>query len=1687
MNNRTYRLVYSTIRSMLVAVEETATGAGKGNQGETTVRSIQAQTISLFALRHMAFAALTLVGLAPMLVDAQVVAGGAHAPGVIQTQNGLQQVNVNAPSGAGVSLNTYSQFDVPKAGVVLNNSPSIVSTQQAGYINGNPNFAPGQSARIIVNQVNSSAASQLKGYVEVAGNRAEVILANPSGIVVDGGGFINTSRGILTTGTPLIDASGNLTGFSVSGGNIAVQGAGFNASNLDQVDLIARAVQANAAIYANTLNVITGANRVDHDTLTATAITGSGTVPSVSIDVSQLGGMYSGKIHLVGTENGVGVSLTGVVAAQAGDLTLTTQGKLLLAGRTNASSNMALSAHDGIDNRGTTYGQQSVTVDTSGNLTNSGTLAAQHNTTINAGTITSTGTLGSGINGDGTVGQSGDLSVSAGGSLSATGRNAAGGSAALGGSSVSVAGSNTSTKGALVLTAASGDLTLSGATTTAGTTLNASTTGTLTNDNGAMSSGGAQTLTAVTLSNRNGQIVSGGTLATNIAGAVANQNGTLQAAGAETLHAGSLENTSGHIASLNTDGLSVIATGLLNNGDGDTGVGTIGGNGNVTVQASQLVNAGSITAVKTLNASAVQTLFNTGTFAANGDITLSAGTALTNANKIAAGRLVTLAAATFDNSGGKTSADQITLHATNLVNHGGRITQTGTGATTVDVSGTLDNTSGMFQTNATDLTLSPAGLVNDRGTITNAGTGTLSVATGALSNIGGTIATNGALDVRAGATSNHGGTLAGQSSATLIVASLDNSAGGNVGAQTLSVTDAGALNNAGGTLHANGTLGVTALSVANDSGSITNGGTGATTVAASGVLSNTSNGLIGGNGNVSVSGGSIDSSRGTVVAGRNLAVQSGSMLVNRGGIIQGNSNVSVGAQGTVDNTGGQIEADGAGATLTVSSASLDNTNGRIANTGIGATSISANSITNNNAGGVVGAGTIGGNGDVTVAARTVSNTNGAQVLSGHDLKLSIAQRADNTGGTLSGGNNVTLNGSNAAVINANGSIHGNGAILLDSLSLDNTSGRIGNDAGSGGSIAIRTGVLTNQNGAVGSDQNLDITTNTLAGDGSIIAGNDGAVTVSGDYVNSAANHIQANHDLTFTAAGTLTNQGVLGAVHALTVNATNVDNRAGADINSSDTTVNAANAITNEGRIEGASVTTHSTSLTNAATMVGNTVTLNAGSITNTGAAAAIAAASVVNLYASGDILNTGGATIFSLGDINMAAGATREPNGLLANRSNSVTNDQSTIEAQGNIEIATQTLTNTRPAPAVQTVTTGVNTVHQTKRSKYMACATTNADGHSSCTEAVWNYGYKTERTDSFATSAIVSQDPSQKQVVVNVNGEQEPIYYSSMTNSGGTITLTYWDAYNPNINYDPATEYASRSDAHHGYQRVEIARDTTTTTQQDQVSGSQAQQAQLLAGSNLTLANVGTINNAYSAIAAGGSIQIGNPAQIGQQNGTLGSGNNGTYGGTTLNNTGQTLYRYQRQDIVSTYAWNEDSSRDVGQVAEPSIILSPVAIGGTGGTIIANNAVQINAANVNNTNVAAANSATGATGGTLGANGAISGVSGGSTQSVSLAAGQTQTINAPQSVAGPTGALTIAPPKNGLYTYNNAPGASYLIATDPRLTSYTRFTSSDYMLGALGLDPSKTEQRLGDGLYEEQMIRNQITQLTGRVYLQG
>ena len=381
MNKNLYRVVFSRARGLFVVVAERVTG-----QHKTSAQSpVSGPGRRVVTLRPIGLALLAAFGgIAP--VHGQIVADpGApknQQPTIVNSANGTPQVNIRTPSAAGVSRNTYSQFDVNQQGAILNNARTSAQTQLGGWVQANPWLARG-TAKVILNEVNGSHPSQLRGYIEVAGDRAQVVIANPAGISCDGCGFINANRATLTTGQPILNG-GHLDGYRVQQGVINIGGAGLDASKTDFTDIIARAVNVNAGIWASTLKVSAGANQVDaaHERVEAT--TSSSTAPGYAIDVASLGGMYAGKILLVGTEHGVGVRNAGEIGAGVGDVTLTAAGLLENRGRITAAGTVGVDSDAGIVNHGTVYAQGDSRLSTRGDIDNRGLIVAGANAALAA-------------------------------------------------------------------------------------------------------------------------------------------------------------------------------------------------------------------------------------------------------------------------------------------------------------------------------------------------------------------------------------------------------------------------------------------------------------------------------------------------------------------------------------------------------------------------------------------------------------------------------------------------------------------------------------------------------------------------------------------------------------------------------------------------------------------------------------------------------------------------------------------------------------------------------------------------------------------------------------------------------------------------------------------------------------------------------------------------------------------------------------------------------------------------------------------------------------------------------------------------------------------------------------------------------------------------------------------------------
>ena len=646
MNKNLYRIIFNQRRGQMMAVSETATAMGKaaGGEGALLGAAASAGVVGhlVVTLRPLCLGVLASLGMMMFTMgssSAQVIADpsapGNQRPTVLQSTNGLPQINIQTPSAAGVSRNTYRQFDVQSNGAILNNSRTNTQTQLGGWVQGNPWLATG-SARIILNEVNSANPSQLRGYIEVAGQRAEVIIANPAGVNADGAGFINANRVTITTGTPQI-SGGSLEGYLVQRGTVTINGKGLDATLTDYTGILARAVQINAGIWANDLKIVTGANQINAEHTTNTATAGSGAALTFALDVAQLGGMYAGKITLIGTESGVGVRNAGVIGATAGDVVLQADGWLTNSGSIQASGNggnTQISVVGDIVNSGTIYATGNTNVKARGNISISGLIAAQNHATLlgNGATsridATSGAVLASGLDTDGTLRTTGDLQVQAPSSVALHGKTASAGNTNIAGSQLDLSGASVSGS-QLEFTATTGDLNAAHAIVTAQGTLTAQTPQTLRTDSAQITANQIN-INAHDVSNIGGQITQSGTtdLTIQLPGNLNNSQGQIATNSQNlTLGANTLTNTDGTIEHAGTGTLSIAAT-------------TFDGQRGITIS--------------------------------NGALDLFAGNVNTD--------------------GATTTANQVTLNADTLSNRSGHISQTGTAQTRIVANQILDNT-----------------------------------------------------------------------------------------------------------------------------------------------------------------------------------------------------------------------------------------------------------------------------------------------------------------------------------------------------------------------------------------------------------------------------------------------------------------------------------------------------------------------------------------------------------------------------------------------------------------------------------------------------------------------------------------------------------------------------------------------------------------------------------------------------------------------------------------------------------------------------------------------------------------------------------------------------------------------------------------------------------------------------------
>ncbi|HGK4800939.1 TPA: hemagglutinin repeat-containing protein [Pseudomonas aeruginosa] len=920
--------------------------------------------------------------------------------GLGQAGNGVPIVNIATPNGAGLSNNHFRDYNVGANGLILNNATGKTQgTQLGGIILGNPNLK-GQAAQVILNQVTGGNRSTLAGYTEVAGQSARVIVANPHGITCQGCGFINTPRATLTTGKPIMDGQ-RLERFQVDGGDIVVEGAELNVGNLEQFDLITRSAKLNAKLYAKNLNIVTGRNDVQADSLQATPRAADGSEkPQLAIDSSALGGMYAGAIRLVGTEQGVGVRLAGDMAASGGDIRIDASGKLSLA-QASSQGDLKIAAQ-AVELNGKTYAGGSAEIRSAEELVNRQSLAARERIALDAARLDNAGVIEAGVEPDERRNARGDLELRSG-----TLRNA----------------------GSLVASRA----------------LEAKASQALDNQGGSLK-GATVRVDGGHLDNRGGKLLAEGELRVEASSLDNRQDGLLQSRDRAVVKTrGDLDNRGGQVIGLND--LEVGAA-TLDNGQ----QGLLGSQQSTRVSAQALVNRGDGEVSGKRVEARVGSLDNRGGKLIGDDLLVVASGAIDNRlGLFSAANRLDLRARSLDNSGKGTLSSRGGLEVSlgGLLDNRDEGNLLSQGAQRVTV-GQLDNRAGGLLSSRSELNVHGASLDN-RGGVLVADAG-LSATGGAFDNRdggsasgkagvrvevaslrndqGGKLLSDGRLDLAANAVGNAGGRIAAKGDLQATLGSLAQQGGELVSEKTLKVAADTLDNSQSGLIAANGGIAIEARQVDNRAGEISS--TSKVAVNAREQLDNRGGKVIGDSGLRLTVQRLLNQAKG-VLAGRDgLSLDGGELFNGDGGRLDSQNSLSVSLGGVLDNQGGRLLSD---AGVTLQGASLDNSRSGVISAK-GAVDIRTGVLDNSRNGG------IGSNAGITLVAARLDNGQQGRVSAKGLLDANLKGLDQRGGGVLVSETGVTLDLNGGTLVNRDGGLIATpGALLLRQLgAVDNGAG-----------------------------------------------------------------------------------------------------------------------------------------------------------------------------------------------------------------------------------------------------------------------------------------------------------------------------------------------------------------------------------------------------------------------------------------------------------------------------------------------------------------------------------------------------------------------------------------------------------------------------------------------------------------------
>ncbi|MCV8825337.1 hemagglutinin repeat-containing protein [Escherichia coli] len=1044
------------------------------------------------------------------------------------------------------------------------------------------------------------------------------------------------------------------------------------------------------------------------------------------------------------------------------------------------------------------------------------------------------------------------------------------------------------------------------------------------------------------------------------------------------------------------------------------------------------------------------------------------------------------------------SAGRLDISAGSLNNHQGTVVSDGLSVT---LDGALDNTSGRLLSQKT-LSVSGRELVSDDGLIQSGSDMTLDVQDGVLSNRNtktrGGISSAGSLTVRAGMLNNQQGFMAGQKEVTLNTGTLDNRQG-VLGSQASLQISSGTLMNQKGALKAGTDMLLSGGDVSNQEGTLAAGGD---LNAHLNVLEN-QQGTVVSNGNSRLDVTRSDNQGGRLVAQQSLTLSSTDIINDASGLIQSGATLNLRADTLSNRNSGDRGGVISQGPMTLNAGTLDSTAGVLLSGD--ALSLTAG-VVNNTSGQVVANGQIVANGLPGRNSLALNNQSG--LIQGKGISINTAgQTLDNRGGTLNSLQELTV--STGAMDNRGGTVGAKTTADLSTTSLDNReAGRLVSE----GELRLHTGGLQNSHGQIQSVG--DILFDSVRG----VVDNVSGLIRSGSAITLNALQFINRHTQN-------TGQGL--EAQTIHITTQDLDNQAGSILADRALTVMADRTLSNNDGVlsSGATLSVSGRQLAfsnrDGVVKAGQSVSVDVGQLGGDGkllspgditlksnTAFSNSGQTIANgnltLSVNGDVSNTGSLLAGSRLDLNsirlentekgeISAGQTwLNVTDTLLNRglidgkythlqANTLTNSGTGRIYGDAVGVSAATFNNLDENGVAATlagrerVDLGVQTLNNRTHSLIYSAGdmyiggTLDANGaatgkagvlnnHSATIEAAGSLtlsaGQINNVNDHFTTERVVVSTEKVTEYQhrgsdVRWNAKDEGVFIDN-NSSDGLLNLNTPD--DTGHNNDRFTKY-----------------EYTRTVEETRVKDSDP--GKILSGAGMTVVADKLLND-KSQVVAGGLLDM----QAGDvENVSVSGERHVTDKGTSTyyyrikkkgtDRQGESISPYEPPPVIQTITLKPGELTSHGQVQGSQVTLSPLKSQGTDVQTGLTGNVDVTVAATDRIPLRPVVSAG---------------------EPVILLPGQQFEVSAPQGsihVAGPDTRL----PDSSLFKTNPAVNVPYLVETDPRFTNQKTWLGSDYMQKAFSQNGDNMLKRLGDGFYEQRLIREQVVALTGQRYLDG